>query len=68
MVVKASGKDSNLKGSKELFAKETQEDVAEFKKNLVVLHQQYKSEGPSSHQTDLDDGLRLIEYYKERTL
>lgn len=68
LVIKASGKDANLKGSKEHFAKETEEDVAEFKKGLVVLHQQYKSEGPSSNQTDLDDGLRLIEYYKERTL
>lgn len=68
LVVKASGKDADLKSSKELFAKETEEDVAEFKKGLVVLYQQYKAEGPSSPQTDLDDGLRLIEYYKERTL
>ena len=34
---------------------------------MVLLEQQYKAEGPSSPQTNLDDGLRLIEYYKERT-
>jgi hypothetical protein len=34
----------------------------------MLLEQQYKNEGPSSAQTTLDDGLRLIEYYKERTL
>ena len=51
-----------------MFAKETQEDVTEFKKGLVLLYQQYKAEGPSSSNTNLDDGLKLIEYYKERTL
>ncbi len=42
--------------------------MAEFKKGLVILHKQYKEEGPSSPQTNLDDGLRLIEYYKERII
>lgn len=51
-----------------MFAKQTEEDVAEFKKGLVLLEKQYKEEGPSSPQTNLDDGLRLIEYYKDRTL
>lgn len=64
LTIKAFKKDANLEGSKQMFAKETQEDVAKFKEGLVLLHQQYKSEGPSSSQTTLDDGLRLIEYYK----
>jgi dynein heavy chain len=34
----------------------------------VILYKQYKEEGPSSPQTNLDDGLRLIEYYKERII
>lgn len=34
----------------------------------MILYKQYKEEGPSSPQTNLDDGLRLIEYYKERIL
>lgn len=42
--------------------------MGEFKKGLVILFKQYKEEGPSSPQTNLDDGLRLIEYYKERIL
>ena len=40
--------------------------MAEFKKGLVQLYQQYKAEGPSAPQTSLDDGLKLIEYYKEK--
>jgi dynein heavy chain len=42
--------------------------VGEFKKGLVLLHKQYKEEGPSAPGTNLDDGLRLIDYYKERLL
>ena len=30
------------------------------------MHKQYKEEGPSAPGTNLDDGLRLIDYYKER--
>jgi dynein heavy chain, axonemal len=59
-------KDVSLNSSKQMFAKETQEEVAEFKKGLVLLHKQYKEEGPSAPGTSLDDGLRLIDYYKER--
>lgn len=32
----------------------------------MELHKQYKEEGPSAPGTSLDDGLRLIDYYKER--
>ena len=32
----------------------------------MLLHKQYKEEGPSAPGTNLDDGLRLIDYYKER--
>lgn len=64
--MKAKQKDVSLNSSKQLFAKETQEEVAEFKKGLVLLHKQYKEEGPSAPGTNLDDGLRLIDYYKER--
>jgi dynein heavy chain, axonemal len=56
----------SLNSSKQMFAKETREEVAEFKKGLVLLHKQYKEEGPSAPGTSLDDGLRLIDYYKER--
>ena len=66
LVLKAKIKDVSLNSSKQLFAKETQEEVAEFKKGLVLLHKQYKEEGPSAPGTNLDDGLRLIDYYKER--
>ena len=68
LVIKAMKKDGNLESSKQMFAKETQEDVQTFKKALVELYQQYKAEGPSSHNTDLDDGLGLIEFFKERSL
>ncbi len=68
LVLKAKKKDVSLNSSKQLFAKETQEEVGEFKKGLVLLHKQYKEEGPSAPGTNLDDGLRLIDYYKERIL
>ena len=42
--------------------------MARFKTALAELHQQYKAEGPSSPNTDLDDGLKLIEFFKERSL
>ena len=68
LVNKAKEKDANLSDRKQEFAKETQDDVAEFKKGLAQLHQQYKLEGPSAPQTNLDEGLRLIEYYKEKII
>lgn len=40
--------------------------MGEFKKGLVLLYKQYKEEGPSAPGTSLDDGLRLIDYYKEK--
>lgn len=64
LLIKSKAKDTSLDSSKQLFAKETQEEVAEFKKGLVLLYKQYKEEGPSAPGTSLDDGLRLIDYYK----
>lgn len=39
----------------------------EFKKALAELYEQYKEGGPGSANTSLDDGLQLLEYYKEKT-
>lgn len=66
MIFKSKAKDVSLDSSKQLFAKETEEEVGEFKKGLVLLYKQYKEEGPSAPGTSLDDGLRLIDYYKEK--
>jgi dynein heavy chain len=66
LIFKSKAKDVSLDSSKQLFAKETEEEVGEFKKGLVLLYKQYKEEGPSAPGTSLDDGLRLIDYYKEK--
>lgn len=42
LVRKSKVKDISLNSSKQMFAKETQEEVAEFKKGLIMLHKQYK--------------------------
>lgn len=63
----SKSKDSELEMSKQEFAKETKVEVEEFKKALAELYVQYKEGGPGASTTSLDDGLQLLEYYKEKT-
>ena len=66
LITDAKNKDAELIVSKQEFAKETQGEVAQFKAGLVILYKEYKETGPGSANTSLDDGLDLLESYKEK--
>jgi dynein heavy chain len=66
LIASANSKDAKLVRTKEKFAQDTKEDVVKFKQGLKLLYEKYIEEGPGSPNTSLDDGLQLIEYYKEQ--
>lgn len=67
LVRDAKVKDFKLNNVKEYFAKETQEDVITFKKQLKDYYDEYIASGPGSDEVDLDQGLELLEEYKVKT-
>jgi hypothetical protein len=54
LVRDAKVKDYKLNNVKAHFAKETQDDVVEFKTQLQQYYDQYIKSGPGSDEVDLD--------------
>lgn len=66
LIKEAKKRDKKLTDEKKRFADETKEDVAEFKASLKTLYQDYVSHGPGSPDTSLDEGLELLENFKNQ--
>jgi len=56
-----------LAGKKSAFANQTKADVGSFKKDIKNHYEAYKKSGPGSLEATLDDGLKMIDEYKQIT-
>lgn len=56
--------DESLKEKKQMFANQTLVQVENLKEQIAVLYSKYFSQGPSTENVNLKDGLELIEEYK----
>jgi dynein heavy chain len=67
LLINAKHQDRLLAGKKSAFANQTKADVGSFKKDIKNHYETYKKSGPGSLEATLEDGLKMMDEYKQIT-